>query len=1034
MRGTRGSVGSARRGRKLVLLVGALSLPALTCQGARTQARTLEPPGNAVGMAARSDTLLGPRTRLDAEARHWVDTTLAALSLREKAGQLVNIWMDGGYASSTDSEFRRIMGLVEDHGLGGVTVSIGLPHSYAAKLNALQARARVPLLVTADFEAGPGTRLGAVWAIPWMIPMGGGTEFPPAMGFGAIGDESFTYELGRVTAREARAVGVHLNFAPVLDVNSNPANPIINTRSYGEDPEQVARLGIGYVRGMRDGGLMSTAKHFPGHGDTRTDSHLELPVVGADRTRLDTLELIPFRRAIEAGVDAVMTAHLSVPAVIEPDAPPATLSAALTTGLLREELGFEGIVFTDALQMGAIVSRYGGAEAAVRAVEAGADVVLMPEDPERAIAAIVTAVRSGRLSEVRIDASVRRLLEAKAAAGLQTNRMVELERVADVVGVQEHAAFAETTAVRSLTLARDRDGLVPLDRSRARQVFSLTLSRPADLAAGLAFDGHLAEAGLPPSSARITSETRGVTVDSLAEAAARADLVLVSVYLPPKAGEGSVDAPPTLARFVEAVHESDTPLVLLSFGSPYLLTELPDVRSYLLAWGGRPVSQRAAAEALLGQVAIGGRLPISLPPFHRVGEGLTRPGPGEARGPDDPTDVGFEAAIDAGLDPSALRRADALLDAAVSDSVTPGAALAVGRQGRLVHLRGYGALDWSEDAAPATEATLYDLASLTKVVGTTSALLLLAQDGRAHLDAPVSAYLPEWGRGWKSEVTLRQLLLHRGGLAPFLPWWKELQGPEAYREALAALEPVYPPGTRTLYSDFGFITLGRVVEAVSGLPLDRFLATHVFDPLGMTDTGYRPDPTLLGRVAPTEIDTVFRHRHVHGVVHDENAYAMGGVAGHAGIFSTARDLARFAEAWLAAARGESSGLFSADAVAEFTRRHDGNATRALGWELSSTNSSAGACLTGRAFGHTGFTGTSLWIDPELDLFVVLLTNRVNPTRAERRHIPLRRAVHEAIAAGVYDDPCRALGGTAARAPARKSAAGTCAGREATAKR
>jgi hypothetical protein len=318
----------------VLIAIGMLSLPALTCQGARTQARPLDPGQSTPDVVPGPDTLLrpdtlpGPGARLDPEGRRWVDTTLASLSLHEKAGQLLNIWMDGGYASSTDPEFRRIVGLVEEHGLGGVTVSIGLPYSYAAKLNALQARARVPLLVTADFEAGPGTRLGAVWAIPWMIPMGGGTEFPPAMGFGAIGDESYAYELGRVTAREARALGVHLNFAPVLDVNSNPANPIINTRSYGEDPQMVARLGVAYIRGMRDGGLMSTAKHFPGHGDTRTDSHLELPVVDADRTRLDTLELIPFRRAIEAGVDAVMTAHLSVPAVVEPDAPPATLSAA----------------------------------------------------------------------------------------------------------------------------------------------------------------------------------------------------------------------------------------------------------------------------------------------------------------------------------------------------------------------------------------------------------------------------------------------------------------------------------------------------------------------------------------------------------------------------------------------------------------------------------------------------------------------------------------------------------------------------------
>jgi beta-N-acetylhexosaminidase len=324
-----------------------------------------------------------------------VERTLSSLSLREKAAQLVTVWLTGGYASTSSPEFEELAELVEVQGIGGLVISIGLPHGFAAKLNSLQARATVPLLVSSDLESGPGYRLGGVYALPTLIDMGGATEFPPAMAFGAIDEEETVFEMGRITALEARALGVHLNFAPVLDVNSNPTNPIINTRSFGEDPERVAALGAAMIRGMHAGGLMATGKHFPGHGDTSTDSHVELPIVEADRLRLDSLELVPFRRAIQAGVDAVMTAHVAVPGILGPGAPPATLSADVMTGLLRDELGFQGLLYTDALDMGAIVRGYGDAEAAVRAVQAGADVVLMPLEPVAAIEAIVAAVDSG---------------------------------------------------------------------------------------------------------------------------------------------------------------------------------------------------------------------------------------------------------------------------------------------------------------------------------------------------------------------------------------------------------------------------------------------------------------------------------------------------------------------------------------------------------------------------------------------------------------------------------------------------------------
>ena len=940
----------------------------------------------------------------DAEATEWVERTLSGLDLRERVAQLVSVWMLGGYAARSSEEQVRLFELVEEVGIGGITISLGLPDSYVARLNDLQARAELPLLVSSDMESGPGYRLSGIYALPTMLSMGGATEFPPAMGFGAAGDPHLAFELGRVTGREARALGVHLNFAPVLDVNSNAQNPIINTRSFGEDPHQVALLGAAVIRGAREAGLMTTAKHFPGHGDTQTDSHIELPAIGADRAQLDSLELVPFRRAIHERVDAIMTAHVTAPAILGPDAPPATLDPFFMTRLLREELGFEGLLITDALDMGAIIGAYGKGEASIRALLAGADILLMPSEPELAIDSVVAAVAAGRLTEERIEASVRRVLTAKARADLHRTRAVDADRVPDIVGSEPHRAIADTAAARSITLVRDAADRVPLDLASRPRILSVTFARTMNLAAGRTFEAGLVDSGLDLRSARTDFATPNVVFDSLLGVADSVDLVILSAYVPPRSGEGSVDLPETAVRFAGQLARRGRTPILVSFGSPYLLSDVPDVETYLLAWGGGEVSQRAAAQALLG-AAITGRLPISLPPHHALGEGLQRP---ESRPAQEtaPVTPGPEAdPAEAGMDADRLLRVDETILAAIADSVTPGAALVVGRRGQIVRLRGYGRLDYAPASEPVTDATLYDLASLTKVIGTTTAVMLLVDEGSVDLDAPVGDYLPEWAEGWKAAVTVRQLLLHRAGLPPFRPFWQEIEGEEAYRRAIAELPAEYPPGSRTVYSDIGFITLGLMVHQVSGQTLDRFLATRVFAPLEMRDTRFRPGPD---RVAPTEVDTDYRQRHLQGEVHDENAYAMGGVAGHAGLFSSARDLAVFGGLLAGGGEGRPRGggasvrLIQPSTFDEFTTRHDPSASRALGWDTPSGRSSAGRYMGPGAFGHTGFTGTSVWVDRDRDLFVVLLTNRVNPTRAQQGHIALRRAVHDRVVEAIAD--------------------------------
>lgn len=568
----------------------------------------------------------GADVPLSADALRWVDETLASLTLREKAGQLIMPWVGGEYTAVDSPEFDRLLEWVRTDGVGGLVLSVGLPHSYAAKLNALQRRADVPLMVASDMENGPGMRLSGIYSLPHLLRQGGGTAFPPVMALGAIGSERLAGEVGRVLGREARAVGVHINFGPVLDVNSNPANPIINTRSFGEDPELVARLGVSYIHGARAEGLMTTAKHFPGHGDTSEDSHIELPVITADRARMEAVELPPFRAAIDAGVDAFMTAHIAVQGVEGADAPPATLSPYFMTTLLRDEMGFDGLLFTDAMTMGGVADEFGGgSEVLIRALEAGADVLLMPRDVGEAVAAVAGAVESGRLTESRIDASVRRILGAKARAGLHRAREVSLDAVDRAVGVRPHTQLARQVAERSITLARDRDDLVPLPPSTAR-VLVINYAEANDPVAGRTFLRTLAT-GVAVDAARVDARTDHATWANLRARADSADVVIAAARVTPREYTGTVEAEGGFAGFVEALAVEGTPVVAVSFGSPYLLDSFPSVAAYLLAWGGVDESQRAAARALLGEVAIEGRLPISLPPHHDVGSGIQRPAP-----------------------------------------------------------------------------------------------------------------------------------------------------------------------------------------------------------------------------------------------------------------------------------------------------------------------------------------------------------------------------------------------------------------------
>ncbi len=554
----------------------------------------------------------------------WVDSVLGTMNLRDKAAQLVWPWILGDYVAENSAEWTRITKLVTEEHVGGFIVSVGAPMDIAAKINALQRLSSLPLLVSADLETGVGFRARGGYFLPNAIDLGGATNFPLQMALGAAGDTSLAYELGKVTAREGRALGIHIAYGPVLDVNNNPANPVIGARSISEDPRVTAQMGVAVVRGLQENGMLATGKHFPGHGDTETNSHLSLSSVTASRARLDSVELVPFQAAIDANVGAMMTFHGYLPA-LDTAQVPATLSAKVMSTLLRDEMKFDGLLVTDAMDMGGVVNKFGGLEASKRAIVAGADLLLMPSDIRGSIDAVVAGVTEGRYTEARLDRSVRRILSLKHRFGLHQSRLVPLDRVRAVVGDPSHVAAADRLGERAFVLVRDSSNAVPIaGPSRRPTVLSVTYARRADLGAGTRFNSELAPGVRALRQMFVNADDPAPNYDRVLADAAQADVIVVGSYVNISSTTATAEAPRAFIDFITRLGGTGKPVVVISFGTPYLLNQIPQVKTYAIAWGGSESSQRAAALALRGMIPITGRLPISIPPYEVMGAGLTR--------------------------------------------------------------------------------------------------------------------------------------------------------------------------------------------------------------------------------------------------------------------------------------------------------------------------------------------------------------------------------------------------------------------------
>jgi len=914
------------------------------------------------------------------KAKRWIEYNLESLSLKEKIGQMVLVRCGGYFVNETSRDFKRsVINQVVKNGVGGVLVHRGNTFSLAHTTNKIQSLVSIPVLISADLERGAGQKTDRLYS------------FPSNMAIGATGNEEYAYFQGKLTAIEGRALGIHQTYAPVMDVNINPDNPIINVRSYGEDPGLVAKLGSAFIRGCQDYGMIATAKHFPGHGDTDTDSHSGLPVIKGDIERIMNVELKPFKTAINAGVKSIMTAHISVPA-LDTSGVPATLSPVIITGLLRDRFNFKGMLVSDAMEMGGIVNQYTIAEAAIRAINAGIDMILIPPDTELAIEAVYRAVLDGRIEEATIDRATRKILEMKTWLGLHENKYVDYEKIFAKISLPENNAKIEKIAENAVTLVKNDNNLIPVNPESYKKILYITLTGEESYGLETIMKSSLRQRTTKVTFRTIDSRTNNEEFQETVETAQSSDLIICGTFIGVSAWRGTVNLDEKNTEYLKNLLSLEKPFILISFGNPYILRQFPEIDAYFACYGRETVMQSAVIKAIFGESDISGKLPISISEEFPSGTGVeikkSRSITGDLLWPSTPFSAGLSPHL-----PDTLRN---IMETAISDTAFPGGTLLVARNAKIAFCEGFGRYTYDNDSPAVTRETLYDLASVTKTIITTTLTMILCDEKRLNLEAPVSRYLPDYRYGNKMKVM--HLLTHTSGLPAWLELFEKAQSRDELIEYAKRTPLVYKTGEESVYSDLGIILLGAIIEKITGIRLDKLAEEKIFTPLKMNNTMFNPPGELKEKIAPTERDASWRRRLVWGTVHDENADVMDGVAPHAGLFSNVRDLAVFCQMMLNGGVYNGIRIVNESTVQMFIQRQNlvKNSSRAIGWDTPSEPSSSGFYFSDNSYGHTGFTGTSIWVDHSRQLFVILLTNRVYPTRENNKIRDIRPRIHNAV--------------------------------------
>ena len=924
-------------------------------------------------------------------SKNWPQKVLKTLSLREKIAQMMIYRMHLKYKDVTPEKWEEIIRLLDGDGIGGIHLWSGDGSSSIAIMNEIQKRSRIPIIFDADIERGFGQRFPS------------GTDFPPMMAITATGNPENAYEVGKIVATESRAAGIHWNLSPVVDVNNNPLNPIINTRSFSENADIVSEFSKKYAKGLQDYGMIATAKHFPGHGDTQTDSHSSLAMIPSDSSRLWSLELKPFATMAKAGVDVVMVAHVHAPDY-QPEADdPATLSPFWVTDVLKDRLGFDGAIITDGMGMGGITKNYSDDYAIVKAVQAGCHIIIQNYDMVGSIDAIEKAVLEGQISEQQINSSALKMLELKYKVGLNLNPYIGLDHMMKNISTKRNREASNRIASEAITLVKDSKGLLPINASPKDTLYIIDIYDQEYKHSRSTVASKIISERIPVRAIQVDESDKKPILDVIVKSIPKNSQILINAFVSPKEWKDRIFFPDNETYFVRELIKKSDRIILASLGTPYLLQDFPKVSTYLCAYNGSYLMQNALANALLGSKDISGRLPISIPGLYEIGSGMFK----EMK-----VKVEKISEYKPGIEvkrvlPEAVgannNYIERFMESAIKDSAWPGGVLLAAKNGNIFYHKGHGFHTY-ESKKPVRSSDIFDLASITKVISTTSGIMKLVDKNKIDLDKPVVSYLPNFKgkkkkyKKQKSEITVRDLLSHSSGLPAFKQYFKMEKTREVILENIYDTEPVREKGDTTIYSDVGAIMLGELIEKVSGFPLDIFVDSLIFKPLGMGTTFYNPPEEKIKRVVPTEIDP--KGNLIHGYVHDENAHSLGGVAGHAGLFSTAKDLAIFSQMMLNKGLYGWKRIFKQETVDLFTKRANlvSQSSRCLGWDSPSGASSGGVYLSDASYGHGGYTGTTLWIDPDNEIIVILLTNAVHPNRKNKdpKYFDWRHRIHSAV--------------------------------------
>ncbi len=934
----------------------------------------------------------------------WVDSVMRSLSPDERIAQLIMI---RSFSGREKRYYDSIAQIIRQYNIGGVCFFKGTPTTQAIASNQYQKSAKTPVLVAIDGEWGLGMRLDS------------SMSFPRQLALGSVGDPDLIYRMGIEIGRQLRRIGVHMNFAPVADVNNNPRNPVINFRSFGEDPDRVSRHSMAYIRGLQDAGVMAVAKHFPGHGDTNSDSHYTLPVIKKPLTEMQEIHLPPFKTAIDSGVAGIMVAHLAIPALDPGNNAISSLSPVMVNGLLINQMGFDGLVITDGLEMKAIADFVHRDSVEIKALLAGNDILLLPVSVPRALVNIRKAIAAGILPPDLIDEKCRKLLRYKYRAGLNTYKPVETRNVIRDNNTPEAELLRRQLIEASLTLVRNKNNLVPLQRPDTLQIATLTFGQVSPDIFHQRFDQYA-----KADHYYLTATANIATSDNLLRTLDRYDMVIVAIRRTTQNPSSNYGVSRQIQQFAEAL-SAKTRVVLIHFGNPYALAGFAPAtgfESLLLAHSDESLTADLSVQALFGAIEVRGIMPVSVAGIAAAGEGLLTQPLGR---------LSYTTPEAVGVSSDWLRKADSIALDGIARKAFPGCRILVAIDGRVIYDKGLGFHTYDKNIQVQLN-DVYDIASLTKITATTLALMRLSGEGAFDIDRKMSYYLPSLAATNKGNLLIREVLAHQARLQAWIPFYRYTLKPTGPDTTYYRTKPIQGYGIEVahnlflrsnypgimadtmarsklrdrqqyLYSDLGFIWLKEAIEKITGEPYDAYLAKTFYKPLGMRSTVFNARLHMpLSRIVPTEQDKEFRMQLLHGYVHDPAAAMMGGVAGHAGLFSTAHDLATFMQMMLNGGMYAGIRYLDSVVVAEFTRTQFplGGNRRALGFDKPDlkTGSNGPACLSvSRAsYGHSGFTGTYAWADPANRMVYIFLSNRVHPSATPNllSQLNIRQNIHE----------------------------------------